>query len=171
LTDSVEAWLDLRALDRPLLVGNSLGCQIAVELLLRRPGSFAGAVLTGPTPDPAAPTLLGQFLRLLHVARHEPIRHDLRVAADYLRHGPLYIVGAARLALRDPVGEKLRQVQDPVAIVRGENDTIASPGWAAHAAGLARGTVHTIAGHGHSVTYSAPGAVAAIALSLLGESA
>jgi pimeloyl-ACP methyl ester carboxylesterase len=90
---------------------------------------------------------------------------------DYVRHGPLYVVEAAQLALRDPVREKLERVQDPVAVVRGENDTIASAEWAAHAAGLARGTVHTIAGHGHSVTYSAPGAVAAIALSLLGESA
>jgi 2-hydroxy-6-oxonona-2,4-dienedioate hydrolase len=166
LADAVEAWLEARELERPLLVANSLGCQIAAELLVRRPEGYSGAVLTGPTPDPGAPTLLHQAGRLARTAPYEPLRHDLRVAAEYLTSGPVYVLRVARLALRDPVGEKLERIEAPVAAVRGEHDAIASAPWAAEVARLARGRLHTIPGRGHAVTYSAPEEVAAIALAL-----
>ncbi len=171
LADVVEAWVDAHGLDRPLLVANSLGCQVAAELLARRIGAFAGAVLTGPTPDPAAPTVLRQAWRLARVAPREPLRHNLRATADYLRHGPLYVLRTAQLALEDPVREKLALVRRPVAVVRGEYDTIAPEPWGREVANRTGGTFDTIPGRGHAVTYSAPEAVAEIALALLRERA
>jgi pimeloyl-ACP methyl ester carboxylesterase len=37
LPDALRAWMDTIGLRRAALVGNSLGCQIAVELAVRRP--------------------------------------------------------------------------------------------------------------------------------------
>jgi pimeloyl-ACP methyl ester carboxylesterase len=38
------------------MLGNSFGCQIAVELAVRHPDRVAGLVLVGPTMDSSART-------------------------------------------------------------------------------------------------------------------
>jgi len=50
----VAALLDTLGTSPVALVGNSFGCQVAVELALRRPDLVAALVLVGPTTDPAA---------------------------------------------------------------------------------------------------------------------
>src|SRR3954471_4860320 len=45
LANALTEWLDLAELERAPLVGNSLGCQIAVDLAARRPGRVDSLVL------------------------------------------------------------------------------------------------------------------------------
>jgi pimeloyl-ACP methyl ester carboxylesterase len=40
------------------VLGNSFGCQVAVELAVRHPHRVGGLVLVGPTIDPAARTAI-----------------------------------------------------------------------------------------------------------------
>jgi 2-hydroxy-6-oxonona-2,4-dienedioate hydrolase len=55
LADALGAWMDAEGLERAVLVGNSLGCQVIAEMAARAPHRAAGVVLTGPTVEPSGP--------------------------------------------------------------------------------------------------------------------
>ena len=65
-------WLDALAVEAPLLVANSLGCQVVAELAAGSPRRWHGIVLTGPTVDRTRRTLPAQALRLLVDTLREP---------------------------------------------------------------------------------------------------
>ena len=89
------------------VLGNSFGCQVAVELAVRHPDRVAGLVLVGPTMDPSARTAPRQILKWLwDTVREDPLQlpilvHDVRDA------GPRRVVGTLAHALRDPIEDKL----------------------------------------------------------------
>jgi len=63
--DVIATWMDGAGIGGAGVLGNSFGCQVAVELAVRRPDLVTLLVLVGPTVDPAAPTALGQARRWL----------------------------------------------------------------------------------------------------------
>ena len=48
-----------------VVLGNSSGCQVAVDLAVRYPNCICGLILVDPTVDPAARTASRQILRWL----------------------------------------------------------------------------------------------------------
>jgi 2-hydroxy-6-oxonona-2,4-dienedioate hydrolase len=143
-----------------LIVANSLGAQIATELAVRYPELVRALVLSGPTWDPAAPTLPTQFARLLADSYREQPSLVPVALADYARRGPLHIYRAARAMLRHPMAERLAQVSSPVVVLRGSGDPICSERWAAElAAAPPHGRLVTVPGAAHAVEWSHPGAV------------
>jgi pimeloyl-ACP methyl ester carboxylesterase len=165
LTRSLE-----RAVREPsLLVANSLGCQVAAELAVRRPELVRGLVLVGPTWDPAAPTVPRQLLRLVNGGYREPPSLAALLVYEYARWGPRRLLRAARSMLRHPVAERLARVGSPAVVVRGEHDPICGRPWARLAAGVARGRLVEVPGAAHAVHWSHPGAVVEIVEELLQE--
>jgi pimeloyl-ACP methyl ester carboxylesterase len=160
LADALTAWLDLLEIERAPLVGNSLGCQVAVDLAVRRPERVASLVLLGPTMDPAAPTLRGQAWNLARDIVLESPLLNLVQARDYLRMGPRRILATARFGLDDPFEEKLARVEQPTLVVRGERDRICSQPWAERVAELARGRAVVVSGAAHVAHWSEPDVVA-----------
>ena len=73
LAGALAGWMDALGLGRAVLLGNSLGCQIALDLAVRRPDVVRALVLVGPTADAA-----GRWIPRL-VAR---------AAVDVLREAP-----------------------------------------------------------------------------------
>jgi 2-hydroxy-6-oxonona-2,4-dienedioate hydrolase len=63
LADALAAWLGAMRLRRPVLLGNSFGCQIIVDLAARHPRSLAAAILQGPTAPPEERTWRMQAIR------------------------------------------------------------------------------------------------------------
>jgi pimeloyl-ACP methyl ester carboxylesterase len=53
--DHLADWLEMAGLPPVVVLGNSFGCQVAVELAVRHPHRIAGLVLVGPTVDPPLP--------------------------------------------------------------------------------------------------------------------
>jgi pimeloyl-ACP methyl ester carboxylesterase len=150
----------LAGIARAPLVANSLGCQIAVDLAVRRPERVESVVLVGPTMDPAAPTLLAQALRLARDVVREPLGLTLTEASDYLRFGPRRIVATARLALDDPILDKLPRVAARALVVCGERDPIAPQAWCERVAALLpRGRLVVVPGAPHAVHWAAADAV------------
>ena len=92
-------WIDEAALERPTLVGNSLGCQVAVELAVRRLERVRAAVLAGPTVDGHARSAPRQLLRLLLDSLREPPSLVALIARDYLAACVLRTALTARDAL------------------------------------------------------------------------
>jgi pimeloyl-ACP methyl ester carboxylesterase len=152
-----------RLLDGPaVVVANSMGCQYAVELAVRRPDLVPALVLVGPTVDPRARTLPQQLGRLAVAAWYEPFRLVGIVALDYLTLGPIDTLRQARHALAHRIEERLPEVRAPTLVVRGAHDPLCSPEWAREAVSLLPdGRLVTVAGGGHAVHFSHPGEVAA----------
>ena len=63
--DHLAAWLEAGGLPPVAMLGNSFGCQVAVELAVRHPDRVRGLVLVGPTMDPSARTAPREVLRWL----------------------------------------------------------------------------------------------------------
>lgn len=158
--DDMTASVARAAKPGAILVANSLGAQIATELAVRSPESVGALVLSGPTWDPAAPSVPAQFVRLLADSYREQPSLVPVALADYARSGPLRILRAARSMLRHPMADRLAQVSAPVVILRGSSDPICGRGWAEQlAAAPANGRLVTVHGAAHAVDWSHPGAV------------
>src|SRR5262245_21061435 len=157
LADALAGFVEELGLKRPLLLGNSLGCQVVVDLAVRRPELAGALALVGPTVDPAAPRFPPQATRLVLDGLRE---HPLAVpgmVADYLRVGPRRILATARAALDDPIAAKLTLVTQPTVVVHGSRDPLSPLRWCEHATQLLpEGTLVTIQGAAHAAHWSHP---------------
>jgi pimeloyl-ACP methyl ester carboxylesterase len=146
-----------------VLVANSLGAQLALELAVRRPELVASLVLIGPTGDPDRRRLVPQVARLLACAAVEPPRLVPLVARDYARWGVPRLLRAARSMLESPVDGLLERVAAPVTVVRGVHDPICSARWAERvASGVPAGRLVVVPGAAHAVHWSHSEVVARI---------
>jgi pimeloyl-ACP methyl ester carboxylesterase len=159
---TIAAWMDAEGLTGAYVLGNSFGCQVAVELAVRRPDLVAALVLVGPTVDPAAPTAAGQAWRWLRDLVGEDPRQARIIAADVRDAGPRRILRTLRHSVRHHMQHRLPLVTVPVLFLRGEHDPIAPPGWIAHACGLTPdGRVGEVPGAAHNAVTTAGRQVAA----------
>ena len=140
-----------------VFLGNSLGCQVIVDLAVRHPTLVDAAILVGPTVDSRARTMLQQLWRGLRDLIHEPWSLWRILARDYLRTGTRRMFETFRFALNDRMAEKCPQVVAPTLLVRGSLDTIAPTRWLAELAMLIPDArVVVIPGSTHAAHYSTP---------------
>jgi pimeloyl-ACP methyl ester carboxylesterase len=152
--------LDRIAPPRPLLVANSLGCEVAVELAVRKPERVAGLVLIGPTVDARRRRFLPQLATLVLDALREDPRLLRLLVRDYAGWGLPRLLRTSRSMLRDRVEEKLPQVGAPAVVVRGARDPICPLDWAETVASLLpAGRLVVAPGAAHAVHWSHPGEV------------
>ncbi|MBD0337661.1 MAG: alpha/beta hydrolase [Thermoleophilia bacterium] len=167
--DELERLLGRLGLERPPLLGNSMGCQVLVDLAARRPHRVGPLILVGPTTDPGRRTFAQQALALLRDWLSELALTPVAVR-DYAAFGPLRFLRAARLLLEDRPEDKLPHVQAPVLVVRGERDGLVGRAWAQEAARLApHGRFVEVPRCAHAVNYTAPEALARLTLDFLQE--
>jgi pimeloyl-ACP methyl ester carboxylesterase len=154
--DYLAGWLDAVQLEHVVLLGNSFGCQVAVDLAVRHPERVRALVLTSPTTDPAARSASRQLWRGLRDIPHEDPRQAAILLRD-VRDAGLGRVAATFLAsLRDPIETKLPQTSVPILVVRGALDPVVPQPWAEAVAQLAPlGQLAVIRGAPHNVNYSA----------------
>ncbi len=161
-------WLEVRGLNDVVVVANSFGCQYAVDLAARDPGSIRALVLAGPTMDPEHRTALEQAARWLANAPLEPPSLGLVLARDLLDSGALRVAATYRHGLRDPIEDKLPHVSVSTIVARGARDPLVDQRWAERATKLLpRGRLHVVPGAGHTLNYNAPAALAAVTRPLL----
>ncbi len=160
LADALDAWLDAVGLEHPVLVGNSLGCQIIVNQAARRPGHAAGLVLSSPTIDARRRSIASELWRLMRDIPREHWSLTPINAREYFRTGPLRALATLRAALVDRIEDRMPLLgETPVLVVRGTRDPIVSERWAARLAALApRGEYLELLGAPHAVNYSAAAA-------------
>jgi 2-hydroxy-6-oxonona-2,4-dienedioate hydrolase len=161
LADVLRGWMDERGLEQAVLVGQSFGCQIAIELTVRWPSRTAGLVLIGPTIDPAARSLPRQIGRLALAGVWERASLIPIVVDDYRRMGIRRLRGELREMFADAPEHRLGQIRTPSLVIRGARDTIVPDRWAQEAARLLGGAaVVTVPGGAHAVQFSVPERVA-----------
>ena len=161
LADALAAWMRAAGLGGAALVGNSMGCQVIVELALRHPGLVERVVLQGPTMDPRARSAPRQMGRLLIDTTREPPSLVAIEGLDLLRAGVVRSWRTFRHALKDPIEEKLPRVRVPALVVHGSRDRISPRGWAEEVARLLPGGRLVVLPHAaHAANYSAPAELA-----------
>jgi pimeloyl-ACP methyl ester carboxylesterase len=170
--DVIAAWMDTAGLGEANVLGNSFGCQIAVELAIRRPDLVASLVLVGPTVDPAAATSGAQIRRWAYDLLSEDPHQIPMIAADVRDAGPRRIVRTLRHAVSHHVERRIPLVSAPILVLRGEHDPIVPARWAAQATALARsGGTGVVPGAAHNAVTTAGTVVAAHAITFAGARA
>lgn len=168
LADVLHAWMTAAGLDRPLLLGNSMGCQILVDLAARRPERVGRLVLVGPTMDRSARSGWQQFTRLVADTFREAPSQPFLVAYDYLVFGFRRFRQTFYAALADRIEDKAPLVRAPVLVVRGERDPIVPQDWAEELTSrFPRARLVVVPGAAHTVNYMAPCELAAIVRAFL----
>ena len=168
LANALGEWLDAMQIERATLLGNSMGCQIAVDLAAREPERVCALVLVGPTVDGHARGWVRQGARLALDSALEPPALLGIIALDYAVFGPRRFLATATSALADPIEGKLPFVQAPTLVVRGSRDKIVSQRWAEETAALAPlGRLVVVPGAAHAVNFNAPEPLRAEVLAFL----
>jgi pimeloyl-ACP methyl ester carboxylesterase len=104
-------------LRKPIIVGGSYGCHVAVELSSLI--DVKALVFVGPTPGD---DLSKAFLELLRDAFYEPLPLVLSVIAEVFRIGPGRVIDLLNNMASYPFHRRLRQVAAPTLVITGEHD-------------------------------------------------
>jgi pimeloyl-ACP methyl ester carboxylesterase len=129
LASVLGGWLQARGIVAPILVGNSHGCQVIVELVWRSPDRASAIVLTAPTMEAGHRTRREQIARAVLDAPREPPSLAPLVLQGYLRAGLRRVLATLLDALADRIEDKLPRIGQPVVIVCGERDPLSPPAW------------------------------------------
>ena len=166
--DVVAGVIATAGLRRPVVVGHSMGAQVATELALVHPKRVGALVLIGPVVDPTARSGVRQAARLLRDVAHESPATTVMQVREWLRCGPRWYAATLPRMLEYPMEERAGGLRQPTALVRGDRDPV-SP--ARYLTMLARrvpaGTV-AVPRAGHVAMARRPEAVADVVLRLAG---
>jgi pimeloyl-ACP methyl ester carboxylesterase len=157
-------FLSSEGIERPVLVGHSMGTQVVSRLALDYPEVTDRIVLFAPTMDPAARTFWRAAGRLVRdVVTQEPPRVNLIVSVDYFfRCGIPYFLRQVPHLLADRMEERLPALAVKGLVLRGDEDRISPEGWTRRVAGLLRdGSYATVRGP-HVAMFTDPKRVAAL---------
>ena len=144
-----------------VLIGHSMGAQFAIEVARQDALLVSHVILIGPVVDSDHRTLRAQTLGLLRDASLEPPLTQVSVLFDYIRCGISWFVTESA-AMRDyPTHIRIRDLTQPVLVIRGEHDPIAGDPWCRKLSGLVEGgRLVTLPGTRHNVAHSDPDATA-----------
>lgn len=158
LAEWVIRWMNSVGLQRVIMLGNSVGCQVIVNAAVRHPDRILCAVLQGPTVDPDATTFGQQMWRWYQNRNVERSREKgPMVVRDYWECGVKRLVRTFRYAIEDHIEKKLPRVMCPTLIVRGGLDPIVPQAWAERATEmLPRGRLIILPGVPHTANLEAP---------------
>lgn len=168
LSDVLARWMKLLAVDRAVLIANSIGCQIIVDLALRRPEMVERLVLVSPTVDKEARTAFRSFMRLLLDVPRERLSLGFIALLDYLRAGFGRTALTFGYAIQDELEERLPQVGQPTLVVRGQHDPVVPQSWAEEVNRLLpTSQLVVIEGAAHAVNHHSPEELTRVVLEFL----
>jgi len=169
LAEALAGCLDVLELERPALVGNSLGCQVITELAVRLPDRAGPLTLVGPTVDPDQRRARHQVLGGVRDLTREPLSLLTHPAQDGMK-GIRALLATARSALADRIEDRLPLIEQPTLVLRGSQDPFVSVAWAERVAALLpRSQLVVVPGEPHAVHYTRPDLVAELVRELLLE--
>lgn len=168
LAEALATWTRAAGVTRAAFVGNSLGCEVLVELALAHPHLVDRLVLQGPTPDPEARTLARQVIGFFAIAPYERWSLAWVALTDYLRGGIGRYILTLRSMIDNRIGEKARRVTQPTLVIWGTRDDIVPKDFVVSLAdALPHGRLAIIPGAAHGINYSHPEAFTAALLPFL----
>jgi pimeloyl-ACP methyl ester carboxylesterase len=126
--DLVAAFLRARTITDAVVLGHSMGSQIAAEVAARHPDVLSALILAGPTVDSTARSVRVQAGYLLRDLIGERPAVLWRGAREYLRGGPNLIRKIRATVVHEPE-KAYSRVRAPTLVVRGQRDPLAPMTW------------------------------------------
>lgn len=159
--DVVEEALTQLGIRDAVVVGHSMGTQVAAALAARSHGVVSALVLMGPTVNDQRRSLFGQALMLGIDTLRESAAVNWIVFTDYLRAGMPWYLRTVRKMLENPIEVSLAGVRCPVQLVSGRKDPIAPADWLERIRNVCPQAVITqLRDRPHVLMYKDPDAVA-----------
>lgn len=156
LTDALVDWLDAARISRAHFIGNSMGCQIIVDLAARYPMYVERCILQGPIMDSTRRSVPLQLLYLMVNGLREPPSMGRIMLVDYWRAGVARAYKTMSAALHDRMDIKLPLVEAPTLVVFSEHDIVAPLPWCSFVAqAVQKGSLVCLEGAAHTANYSA----------------
>lgn len=150
--DLIAELVDRLHIPNPVLVGHSMGAQVAVEAAARHPELFDCVVLISPTVNPRERGARIQALRLVQDLWGAKLRVFGYGAVYYLKAGPRWYFKTLRTMMEHRVEESLPQVKADTLVVRGSEDLLCPKGWVDRiVAAVPRARLVQVPGTGHEV--------------------
>jgi pimeloyl-ACP methyl ester carboxylesterase len=157
MADALAGWMRAVGLERAVILGHSLGCQVAARFSARYPEMTLGVILVSPTMDPdiSWPTFL---LRGLRDLAYEPTVILRLMAYGTVHASPWRILRTLQHALDDQCETIYPAIPAPTLVVRGERDPVSSQRWAERVASMSPQSrpLRVLSGRTHSVNVNAP---------------
>jgi pimeloyl-ACP methyl ester carboxylesterase len=151
MADLVAAYLVERVPGRVVIVGHSMGSQVALEVAARHPGTVSCVVLVAPTVDRRARHAVVQAWRLLRDIADEHPAVLLAGAREYVRAGP-HLRRKFRAMLAHRPEDAAARVQVPALVLRGVHDPVCPRAWCRFLAdALPDGRLEEVPERGHEV--------------------
>lgn len=161
---AVHKTLIRHGVKNPIIVGHSMGAQVVVELLARRPDYARAGVLIGPPVNDHERSLLKVGWRFAQSSIHESRALRIIALRAYLQCGIAWFVDVLPQMMRYPIEQRIKAVRVPMVLVRGEFDFVAPTSWLHR---LGAKNPHVVTGAAHSVIYAHDSAVYDIIASLV----
>lgn len=117
-----------------IIVGQSMGCQIAAQLALQYPQLCKKLILIGPTINKWERSHFLQGIRLLQDTFLESLKVNRIIFRDYVHMGLFRYLKTSKYMLEDHLEEYIFKIAVPTLIVRGSKDMIAPRRWTAYLA-------------------------------------
>ena len=156
----VGAVIDDLGLGDPVVIGHSMGSQIATEVAVTRP-DLSTLILIGPVVDSEARQPWRQAVAFLRCAVREPGRVKILAVSSYLLCGWRWFARILPVMMNHPLEDRIRLVGAATLIIRGEHDHVCPPAWVNRLIdALARGRAWEIPDAAHSVMYAHAASVA-----------
>jgi pimeloyl-ACP methyl ester carboxylesterase len=151
--------LDALRLDRVVLVGNSMGGPVCLEVAHSSPDRVAGVVLASPAGGMHNQPLTRALLQLARDAVRENPGMARVVLPDYLHFGPVNALQLFSELVRFPSLERVLRTPVPTLAVIGTRDPLMPPPWRVREVGRLAPphlTIAVIEGAAHAMNYSHP---------------
>jgi len=159
LAKALMAYCDSVEVERPILVGSSLGCPIIVEVATAFPDRIKRAVLVSPAGGPNNQPLGRAIGQMAMDGLREPPSMLPIATRDYLRFGALRSLSLFRAMTRYPTLERLYNLIVPTLVIVGLRDPLVRIANAPRLAGLPHVDAVTVPG-AHALNYSNPQLIA-----------
>ena len=126
LATSLMAFLDVAGVERAILLGNSMGCLIAIEAAHAYPERVERLILVSPAGGPHNQPLYRGFPQLARDGLREKPRMLPVAVPDYVRFGPFSSLRLFHAMTRYPTVERSLALEIPILIVIGARDPLVS---------------------------------------------
>jgi pimeloyl-ACP methyl ester carboxylesterase len=165
---SVSAVIDDLQLTGCVVVGHSMGTQVATRLALVRPDAVSALALIGPVMDPRDRSPLRPAVLLGRDTVGESVRANWLVLSDYVRCGIRWYLSVLPSMIAYRIEDDLPQLNCPVLVIRGERDPIARADWVTTLSETAPiGAGRTVRGARHLAMHAKPEATDALLSALV----
>jgi pimeloyl-ACP methyl ester carboxylesterase len=159
LAKALMSYCDEVGVERPILVGNSLGCPIIIEVATAFPDRVERAVLVSPAGGPNNQPLGKAIGQMAIDGLREPPSMLPIATRDYLRFGALRSLSLFRAMTRYPTLERLHHLVAPTLVIAGVRDPLVRIANAPRLAVLPHVDAVSVPG-AHALNYSDPQLIA-----------